>query len=432
MAPVPCDRPCQESHHLIRVANEHACLSQMMNASRTLNRRASFWVCAAVVTHTLWTSAAPALTYPLYATQWHLNTSVTTAIFAIYPAVVVATLILFGNASDYIGARSTMLLGLTSSSLGTLFLATAPQVGWLFVGRMLMGVGVGLSAGPATASLVEFNPKSRTSFAATVNAASQAVGFAAAMLFGGALVQYAPYPMRLNFWLLFGAIIAIASAAWRLPQSSTCRPLRHWRPGATRIPKNILPTFVASAMVVTTAYVLSAITLSLGAQIAKQVVGSHNAFVNGAAISLFAVANAAITIGSGHVQVRRNIALGTMSSVVGLLLLVLAAQQHSLAMFLASSTFLGAAFSMQFRGGLGLLIEAVPAEQRSAALSAVYLIAYLFQGTVALSLGGLATARGLSTAVCAGAPVIAVLGLAGLLFSTRLRSAPSRLDKVSA
>jgi hypothetical protein len=32
-------------------------------------RQASFWVSAAVVVHTFWTSAAPAMTYRLYAEE---------------------------------------------------------------------------------------------------------------------------------------------------------------------------------------------------------------------------------------------------------------------------------------------------------------------------------------------------------------------------
>jgi len=36
---------------------------------RVLGRRASFWVATAVVAQTLWTSAAPAMTYRLYASN---------------------------------------------------------------------------------------------------------------------------------------------------------------------------------------------------------------------------------------------------------------------------------------------------------------------------------------------------------------------------
>src|SRR6202048_2232601 len=62
-----------------------------------LSQRASFWVAAGVVAHTLWTSAAPAMTYPLFAEQWHLTHTVTTAVFAIYPVVVAAVLVGFGE-----------------------------------------------------------------------------------------------------------------------------------------------------------------------------------------------------------------------------------------------------------------------------------------------------------------------------------------------
>jgi hypothetical protein len=54
-------------------------------------------VSAGVVAHTLWTSAAPAMAYRLYAEEWHLSHTATTGIFAIYPAAVVAALIGFGD-----------------------------------------------------------------------------------------------------------------------------------------------------------------------------------------------------------------------------------------------------------------------------------------------------------------------------------------------
>jgi hypothetical protein len=56
-------------------------------------RRASLSISAGVVGHTLWTSAAPALTYRLYAEEWHLTHTMTAGIFAAYPIAVVALLI---------------------------------------------------------------------------------------------------------------------------------------------------------------------------------------------------------------------------------------------------------------------------------------------------------------------------------------------------
>src|SRR5882724_7228804 len=101
-----------------------------MNSFRTLGRRASFWVAAAVVAHTLWTSAAPSMTYPLYASEWSLTHTATTGIFAVFPIVVVAVLLFSGGISDYIGRRSTILIGLSSSLFGAALFAVAPSVLW--------------------------------------------------------------------------------------------------------------------------------------------------------------------------------------------------------------------------------------------------------------------------------------------------------------
>jgi MFS family permease len=113
-----------------------------------LGRRASLLVSAGVVSHTLWTSAAPALTYGLYAREWHLSHTVTAAIFAIYPLAVVVMLVGFGGISDQIGRRATMLAGLFASLVGALLFAVALDVWWVFAGRALMGIGVGLAARP--------------------------------------------------------------------------------------------------------------------------------------------------------------------------------------------------------------------------------------------------------------------------------------------
>src|SRR5258708_8330381 len=90
-----------------------------------LGRRASLLVSAGVVSHTLWTSAAPALTYGLYAQEWHLTHTVTAGIFAIYPITFVVMLVSFGGISDHICRRETMLAGLLASFARALFFSVA-------------------------------------------------------------------------------------------------------------------------------------------------------------------------------------------------------------------------------------------------------------------------------------------------------------------
>ena len=143
-------------------------------------RPASLLVSAGVVSHTLWTSAAPALTYRLYAQEWQLTHTVTAGIFAIYPIGVVVMLVGFGGISDQIGRRATMLAGLFASLVGALLFAVAPDVWWVFAGRALMGIGVGLAASPSTAAILEFSSPERVRSAAALTMAAQAIGCVAA------------------------------------------------------------------------------------------------------------------------------------------------------------------------------------------------------------------------------------------------------------
>src|SRR6202790_4661404 len=105
-----------------------ASCTQRNPAPDDFGQRTSFLVAASLVAHTLWTSAAPAMSYPLFAEEWHLTHTVTTGVFAIYPIVVAAVLVGFGDVSDYVGRRAAILWGVGASLVGTLLFALAPDV----------------------------------------------------------------------------------------------------------------------------------------------------------------------------------------------------------------------------------------------------------------------------------------------------------------
>src|SRR5271156_756801 len=229
-----------------------------------LGRRASLLVSAGVVCHTLWTSAAPALTYGLYAEEWHLTHTVIAAIFAIYPIAVVVMLLGFGGISDQIGRRTTMLAGLWASLAGALLFAVAPDVWWVFAGRALMGIGVGLAASPSTAAILEFTSPERAKSAALVTMVAQAIGFAATLLLGGALTEYGPWPTRLCFWILAVFLLVLLIGAWFLPRHTVGAAGHDRRSGMPSIPKEVRRAFVVSSTAMMAAYSYGVLVLSLG------------------------------------------------------------------------------------------------------------------------------------------------------------------------
>jgi hypothetical protein len=390
----------------------------------SLGPRASLFVSAGVVAHTLWTSAAPALAYRLYADEWHLNHTVTTGIFAIYPVVVVLTLIGFGDISDHIGRRATMLMGLGASLAGTVLFAVAPGVLWLFAARTLMGVGVGLSAGPSTAAVVEFaagGPGDTSRRAALIATVAQAAGFAAAFLVGGALIAYAPWPTRLSFWVLAMLVAALLAATWFLPRHTSTDMSVVWRPRLPFVPSNVRKTFATASVAMMTAYTHGVLILSLGGQVAHDLIGSPNALVNGAVLSLFAIVSGAVSIVARSLIARTAMTLGAFASAAGMGLLAMAVALHSLPIFLLATAVAGAGYSLLFLSALQVINKAAPAQHPGAVLSALYLLAYLSMGMVAISLGIVATGWGLRLATDLGAGVIALLSLATLALATAMR-----------
>ncbi|SFB60506.1 Predicted arabinose efflux permease, MFS family [Rhizobium sp. NFR07] len=386
----------------------------MRSTPRCLSTPLSFWVSAGIVAHTLWTSAAPAMVYPLYAHEWNLTPTVTTAIFAVYPIVVVAMLVLFGDLSDFIGRRSTMLLGLGSSIIGVFLFAIAPNVATLFIGRVFMGIGVGLSAGPSTAALQEFAGSGGVTRASSTTIVAQAIGFSCALIVGGFLVQYAPFPSRLTFIVLFVLLLALFAVSWFLPENRRANVGR-WHPKIPGVRREIRTAFIASSVAVMTAYTHGVIITSLGAQIAKELVQSSNIFVNGSVLALFAISLGIAGLFARRLTGIKAVVWGSLASIVGMLFLAAAIAQHTLVFFIPATSISGMGYALMVYGGLAIINPVTPEKVRGGVMSALYLFAYLFTGLLAVALGKVATEVSMAVAALIGAAVM--IGLCAIVIA---------------
>jgi len=396
-------------------------VSTPTSTGRTLGQRASFWTAAAVAALALWTSAAPSVSYPLYAARWHLTPTTTNAIFAVYPIVLVLVLVVLGDLSDHIGRRASIVLGLSATLVGVLLFAVAPGVAWVFVGRAFMGLGVGLSLSPASAAMVDVSPPAHVARASAITTASTATGLALATLVGGALVQYAPDPLHLDYWVLAVIVAGLLVLAWFLPRHVEDEDPAPWRPRGLTVPRGLRGTFATAVLAVGAAYALGGVVLAMGAQISRQLVGSTNVLVTGAVLSVSAVVIGAVAVLGRRVPVRTMIAAGAATSIAGLGLMTLSAAVRSLPVFLLASALSGAGYSFNFLGGLTLVNAHAPARHRAGMLSSVFVVAYLLQGVTALLLGAVATGSGIAVALDLGSPAIGLVCVAALLLAVVLK-----------
>lgn len=404
--------------------------------TRKLGRRGTFWSAASVLALCLWASGAPSVLYPLYAQEWGLTPAITTAVFGTYPLALIVVLLLFGGVSDAIGRRRAMMIGIALIAASAIVFAVAPNVGFLFFGRVMQGAGTGLALGAASAALVEHNVSQNPRFASSMATVSTSTGLALALVVSGFVAQLVPLPLVWSYVVLFVLAAATVAALAATPDDRRItedggaqdggaqhgrgaggRATAWWRPQPLRVPRGIRLVFVIATLSVSIAYCVGAIFLSLGAQMVRQFGQTTDMIVVGCLLGCSALAIGVTALLLSRVPAHVSVWVGGVLSLASLGVMAVVAATGSIGLFLVWCVVGGVAYSFAFTGGLGLINRAAPAHHRGATLSLLYLFAYLLQALTAIGAGAVATALGLGPAVDIMAPALGVLCVAVLVLA---------------
>ena len=121
-----------------------------------------------------------------------------------------------GALSDRFGRRPIILLSIAGLGLDYVFMALAPSVGWLFVGRVISGF-TSASFATAAAYIADVTPPDRRAKSFGLIGAAFGLGFVLGPALGGVLGTVNP---RLPFWASAGLCLANALyGAFVLPES---------------------------------------------------------------------------------------------------------------------------------------------------------------------------------------------------------------------
>jgi hypothetical protein len=111
--------------------------------------------------------------------------------------------------------------------------------------------------------------------------------------------------------------------------------------------------------------------------------------------------------------------IGTAALVVGPALTVAAIALNSDAGFFGSSLIAGVGFGAGFQGGLRILLQLAPVDERAGLLSPVYVICYAAFGVPVIISGLIVPVAGLRTVITVYVAFIVVLSCAALLLQRR-------------
>lgn len=389
-----------------------------------LSRSTGFLVAGAAMTTFMAGAGAPAPLYPVYRELWGFSAFTLTIIFAVYVAALLAALLTVGSLSDHIGRRPVVTGGMVLLGVAMVLFLTANGVGDLVAARAVQGLATGAITGATSALIVDLQPRPRVGSLMTGLAPS--VGLGSGVLLSGALLQWAPWPRYLVFWILLGlnlllAVLVLAVPDERRVPANGRALLRALRPGVGVAPE-ARAAFWVQVPAMASAWALGGLFLSLGSSVLGLLIGVTNEFVTGAALATFFVAAAvsALLVDRLPAPVRRPYGYGTL--VVGVVLTVVAALASSLALDIVGSTIAGLGFGATWVVVMTAMTGVTPPEHRGQTFAAVFVASYLAFSVPALVAGLLDEYVGLRpTFVGYGGFEVLLVGVAAAAYALQRR-----------
>jgi MFS family permease len=353
----------------------------------------------------------PSPLYGLYRTRDHLSALTITVVFAIFAGSTIAVLQRDSSISARIGRRGTMLVAVATMMIAVGVLAAWKDLPGLLIGRLVTGVSVGLAAGTAITYLIELrlraDPKASPVRARTIGTAVTIGALGVGPLIAGCLAQWVTQPLTVPY-LVFIALGAIALIGlWAAPETG---PLATEKKPAGSRPKVRLPVPAAAG----TLAAFSANGLFAGLSGLFLATTLHHASHALAGAALFLLFACGVVSQLATLQASRMLALGTVSMLAGLALLVVSVRLSTpnLAMFLIAGALIGAGSGAVFKGTTGIVLEASPPESRVAMTSDLLIALYVglavpvIGAGVALDLGASAPNTVLGFAILVGLGVV--------------------------
>lgn len=164
-----------------------------------------------------------------YRTVSGLSSSDSSAIYGLYALGLVPALLLGGRISDRVGRRPVLIPALLITAAASIVLmlgADAPA--WLFVGRLVTGIGSGLVFSTGVAWMRELSADN--AIGARRATVAITIGFAAGPLVSGLLAQWMPLPLVTAYVPHVVLALAAAAAVRRTPERRADRTAAHPAP----------------------------------------------------------------------------------------------------------------------------------------------------------------------------------------------------------
>lgn len=394
--------------------------------------QSSFWLMASLLALLMFAASAPSPLYPTYAAQWRLTPTTVTAVFALYAVTLLLALLVLGALSDHIGRRPVVIGALGAEAVAMVLFLSAHGLVMLYVARGVQGLATGAATSALSAALIELQPPSRAAMASLVNSCAPSFGLALGALLTSVLVQYAPSPTRLVYWILLGVTVIGIVAVARMPESGhrSAGAVASLRPTVS-VPSSSRGAFFAALPCLVATWALGGLYLSLGPALAGQLAASTNHLWGGLLIFLLMATGAVAPVIWRRLPARTAMDAGCLTLIGGLVVTVIGIDQRAVWLLMAGSAVAGVGFGLSFMGAFRTVaVSAAPAD-RAALIASVYTASYLAFSVPAVVAGVVTTHIGLRQTSLGYACAVGLLAVVAVVASAVVHRGRAR-SQVSA
>lgn len=375
----------------------------------------------------------PTPIYSLYQAEFGFSLFVVTVIYAAYAIGVLAALLAFGRWSDSLGRRPMLLAGIAFAIASALVFVFADSLTSLLVGRVLSGVSAGIFVGTATVTLIEMAPETWRPWAPFVATAANIGGLGLGPLVAGILVEYAPAPLRLPFYVDIALLLVGAVAVVLVPETVAVK--KGARPHMQRLalPAEIRGTFARSAIAGFAGFAVLGLYTAVTPGFLGSVLGIDNHALGGLVVfaMFFASASAQIALRSLPVSLALKGGCGVL--ILGVAFLGIALSTASLVLLIISAVVCGVGQGVTFSKGIAAVTGELPPDRRAEVTSTFFVVLYIALSVPVIGAGAAANAWGLVTAGIVFSIIVALLAaisIGSLVVEDRRTSAHNPIDGI--
>jgi hypothetical protein len=346
--------------------------------------------------------------YRLYQQSMHLTPFWITVVFSSYVISLLAALLTVGSLSDYVGRRPVILASLLVNAVAMLMFAEATTLWQLIAARMVQGLCVGIGTTAFGAAILD----SSRIRGPLLNSVTAFLGLMTGALGTAALINFAPDPLQVVYFVLLGFTMLLVALLWAMPE--TCMPKAGaWaslRPHIA-VPPQSKPVLARLTPANTAAWALGGLYLSLMPTVVATAMHVASPWIGGIVVSALMLTGAIAVAALRNWPVRRVVLIGTGTLPIGVVVSMVGIYQQQVTVLLVGTMIAGIGFGTTFSGTLRALLPTAHAHERAGLLSAFYLQSYLAFAAPAVAAGLAVPLLGLSTVAYIYGAVVIVLAI---------------------